>query len=294
MPCHIDTIVRIKQVRLTDREDLNLTIVWAIGLYPLESEDRELDLVLFVPLKEDERDPNIQSIFVKDEYYCISGKVVPENINDNFKLKMTVSTSTHINIKRDLGSNWCPLKVSLVGIAQDVMKEFNKESALVNILVRDYAGQKKYSFVVKIVFPYQNIGNLYANAVDISYVDVPSVIKKKVSDSISSQISSDCYSSVRSKLLIAHQSACEGLDKVLVVEGSDGVGSVVDSTVGNSNFLKLDDEADEYVEYVDLDCNEDKCVIEHNDECVEGSSRCGEKFLIKLMKISILIKRQVR
>ncbi|CAG8827126.1 25511_t:CDS:2, partial [Racocetra persica] len=113
MPCCVDTIVKISHVRQTDKDESNLTIAWAIGVYPAESEDYEIELVLFVPLNEDERDPNIQSVFVKDEYY-----------------NMTVMSSTHLTIKRELGSNRCPLKASLVGVAQEIPKEVNYENAI--------------------------------------------------------------------------------------------------------------------------------------------------------------------
>ncbi|CAG8673556.1 10204_t:CDS:2, partial [Dentiscutata erythropus] len=229
----------INQVHLTDREDLNLTIIWAVGVYSLESKVRKLDLI-------------------------------------------TVSTSTHITIKRDLGSNRCPLKVSLVSIAQDVMKEFNKENTMLEAIE----------------------GILYVNAVDISYVDVPSITKRKVSDSVSSQVTSESYNFVCSKLLIAHQSACKSSDKVSDIGGSDCVKTMVDLTSGDSHLLKcekvknkddnsleyvsssisgcclskhvrVDDEADDYIEYVDSDHIENKYVIEHNSEYVKGSSESG-------------------
>ncbi|CAG8695573.1 7239_t:CDS:1, partial [Dentiscutata heterogama] len=48
-----------------------------LGVYPVKSEAREMEVTLFVLVNKDERDPNIQSVFVKSEYYSICGKVVP-------------------------------------------------------------------------------------------------------------------------------------------------------------------------------------------------------------------------
>ncbi|CAG8760048.1 17484_t:CDS:2 [Cetraspora pellucida] len=121
MPCYIDTVVKVNQVYLFDKNESKLTIVWAIGVYPPESEDHELEMVLFVPINSDERDPNSQSIFVKGEYYSVDGKVVPRNYNSNLRLK------------RDPSSNRCPLRVSLVGITQDAMREVNEENVIVSV-----------------------------------------------------------------------------------------------------------------------------------------------------------------
>ncbi|CAG8796307.1 13434_t:CDS:2, partial [Dentiscutata erythropus] len=54
---------------------------------------------------------------------------------------MTVVSSTHLTIKRNFGSNRYPLKVFLVGVAQDVPKEINSESVIISTLVNDYARQ---------------------------------------------------------------------------------------------------------------------------------------------------------
>ncbi|CAG8528601.1 6309_t:CDS:2, partial [Dentiscutata erythropus] len=216
------------QVRLTNREDLNLTIVWATGVYPFESEDHELDLVLFVPIKDDEKDSNTQAIFVKDEYYCIAGKVVPKIFNNNFKLKITVLTSTHITIRRDLGSNRCPLKVLLVGVAQDIMREFNKEDAIVNVLV-----------------------------------DVPFASKRKVSDSF------------RLPIVDLTTIDSNSLKHKRVVDGCTEY--VVSSISGCCSYkhVRVDDEADDYVEYVDSDCSDNKCISKSINKCAERSSECS-------------------
>ncbi|CAG8604323.1 29863_t:CDS:2 [Gigaspora margarita] len=137
MPCHIDAIVRVNQVHLTISKDLNLIVVWAIGVYPLE--------------------------------------------------------------------------ILLVGIAQDVMKGLNEENAIVNVSVKNYIGKIKYNFMAIIVIK----DNLYTNAVDISYIDIPFVIKV------------GCYS---------------------------------------SRHVRVDDETDDYVKYINLIFDENKHVSEYNKE----------------------------
>ncbi|CAG8841676.1 30595_t:CDS:2, partial [Racocetra persica] len=165
------TIVKINQVRLTDKDEMKLTVIWAIGAYPVESEDCEMEIVLFVPLDENERDPNAQSVFVKNKYYSICGKVVPGTYNNKLRLKMTVTSSTHLTIRRNPGSNRCPLKTSLIGIAQNMPKEVNDENAIFKVLVNDYAGQH-CSFLIKIAFPYRHMEvieeDLYVYAADVS------------------------------------------------------------------------------------------------------------------------------
>ena len=68
---------------------------------------------------------------------------------------MTVSTSTHVVIlNKVVESNKCPLKVSLVGIPQEMPSEV-KDDIIVKILVTDYVGQE-CSFIVNGVFPGNN------------------------------------------------------------------------------------------------------------------------------------------
>src|SRR5262245_25275016 len=91
MPCYADTIIKIIQARQSDKEETKLTVVWAVGVYPVVDEDCEMELVLFVPMDRHERDPNIQSIFRKDEYYSVGGKIIPGNYNGKLRLKVSVS-----------------------------------------------------------------------------------------------------------------------------------------------------------------------------------------------------------
>ncbi|CAG8715835.1 9774_t:CDS:2 [Dentiscutata erythropus] len=157
MPCCVDTIVKINQVRQTDKEETKLTIVWAIGIYPIESEDREMEI-----------------------YYSVSGKVVPGTHNNELRLKMTATSSTHLTIRRDLGSNRCPLKTSLVGVVQDIPKEVDDEYA-----------------------------ELYVYAADIFLIDINFTAKRKISSLNNSQTTTEIYRTVRTKLLNVHQNANE-------------------------------------------------------------------------------------
>ncbi|CAG8698217.1 7398_t:CDS:2, partial [Cetraspora pellucida] len=152
----------------TDKEETKLTIVWAIGVYPIESEDREMEIVLFVLINEEERDPNTQSVFVKNEYYS-----------------MTATSSTHLTIRRDLGSNRCSLKTSLVGVVQDIPKEVDDEH--VEIIDKE----------------------VYAYAADIFLIDINFTAKRKISSLNNSQTTTEIYRTVRTKLLNVHQNANE-------------------------------------------------------------------------------------
>ncbi|CAG8676140.1 23496_t:CDS:2, partial [Gigaspora rosea] len=208
MPCCIDTIVKIIQVCQTDKDELNLTVVWALSTYPVESEDHEMEVSLFVPVNEVERDPNAQSVFVKGEYYSICGKVVPSTYNGKFRLKMTAISSTHLTIRRDPGSNRCPLKASLVGIVQDIPKEVDSESAMFMLTVNDYAA-KNYCFTVRIVFLCHNsrfkylMNSACPNESVLFIVGHLEVIKYVYAANTS------LLRSVRSRLLVAHENVIE-------------------------------------------------------------------------------------
>ncbi|CAG8830661.1 29263_t:CDS:1, partial [Racocetra persica] len=77
------TIVKIKVVRETEKDDL--LVVWAIGSYPVGDEDSEIELILFVPVNFEERDPDSQAIFQKDEYFSVGGKIVPDRYNNSIR-----------------------------------------------------------------------------------------------------------------------------------------------------------------------------------------------------------------
>lgn len=95
MPCYAETIVRIKYTRQHVKENSDLLIVWALGTYPIEREDNDIELVLFVPEDPDSRDPDSQAIFKKDCFFSVGGKIVPGQYGGNKRAK--VITSWHVN-----------------------------------------------------------------------------------------------------------------------------------------------------------------------------------------------------
>ena len=117
---------------------------------------------------------------------------------------MTVSTSTRLTILNKVPeTNKCPLKISLVGVPQEMPSEV-KDDVIFKIMVTDYVGQD-CDFVVNVVFQSNNprlahlkdtvrpreslifvvgqmeiVGNeFYVYAKDVNYIDTRFVIKKK-------------------------------------------------------------------------------------------------------------------
>ncbi|RHZ85377.1 hypothetical protein Glove_66g134 [Diversispora epigaea] len=125
MPCYADTIVKIKVVRKTKKKDLKLVVVWTIGVYPVDCEDNEIEMVLFVPInsKEDVKRP-----------------------------KITISVSTGLTIlNKAPNSNKCPLKISLVGVPQELLRAVeDDENAILNVLVDDYVAPNSNKCPLKI------------------------------------------------------------------------------------------------------------------------------------------------
>ncbi|RHZ88045.1 hypothetical protein Glove_26g151 [Diversispora epigaea] len=145
--------------------------------YPVEVEDRDMEMVQFVSFDKFERDFNMQSVFKKDEYYNVGGKITPGSYNDNLRLKainnyMIVATSTHFTIKKEPGLNRCPLKISLVGTIYDTAKEINTENAMIKVLVKDYISQKQSHKSVRLTLfiIHQDI-NSYMFKYNKEYVD---------------------------------------------------------------------------------------------------------------------------
>lgn len=98
MPCYADTIVRIKCVRKNEKSDGNLLVVWAIGVYPVEREDNEVEMVLFVPANYNERDHETQAVFEKDCFYSVCGKIVPSHY-ERIKRPKVIFISSFSSIK---------------------------------------------------------------------------------------------------------------------------------------------------------------------------------------------------
>ncbi|CAG8466466.1 15936_t:CDS:2 [Dentiscutata erythropus] len=68
---------------------------------------------------------------------------------------MTVSSSTNVAILDKVAtSNKCLLKVSLVGVPQEMPNEV-KDDGIIQTLVTDYASQE-HNFIMKVIFPLHN------------------------------------------------------------------------------------------------------------------------------------------
>ncbi|CAG8494179.1 11123_t:CDS:2, partial [Diversispora eburnea] len=131
-----DLSVFLKELHV--REDLKFLVVWALGAYPIEREDYDIEMALFVPLNPDEIDQETQAIFEKDKFFL-----------------MTLSMSTHLAIlNKVVESNKCPLNVSLVGIPQEMPNEI-KDDTIIKTLVTDYSGQEN-NFIINVVFSSRN------------------------------------------------------------------------------------------------------------------------------------------
>ncbi|RIB05554.1 hypothetical protein C2G38_2047510 [Gigaspora rosea] len=230
-----------------------------------------MEVTFFVPVNKFERDPNVQAVFVKSEYYSVLEKLCPERI------MMMVTSSTHLAIRRDIGSNRCLLKASLVGVAQDIPEEIDGESAMFKLSVNNYAG-KNYSFVIHVVFPCNSsqfkylmsslcpnesilfiVGHieviqedLYVYAAYVSFVEFNSAVKRKASNLSSSQTTSEVYRSVRSKLLTAHQNSNRKSSQPFLAEADKHLADpVIDSSC--SRHTKVEDaDDDDYIRKVDI------------------------------------------
>ncbi|CAG8720207.1 5197_t:CDS:1, partial [Cetraspora pellucida] len=57
------------------KEESKLMVVWAIGVYPVGSEDCEIEMVLFLSIDDEERDPNTQLVFEKNDFTVLEEKL---------------------------------------------------------------------------------------------------------------------------------------------------------------------------------------------------------------------------
>ncbi|KAF0530357.1 hypothetical protein F8M41_012203 [Gigaspora margarita] len=288
MPCYGDTILRIKYVNLSERGDNNMRAVWAIGTYPVECEDSEIELVLFVPMNSEECDYETQAIFEKDCFYSVGGKIVPAFYKGKKRPKIMVSISTCVSIfNKGDKSNKCPLKASLVGVPQELPRIVeNDDIGMFKLLISDYVGQE-HSNVVKIVFLRFNprfvnlkirpqnsiifvVGQLevidsefYVYAKDITYINTYFSSKLNAVDDTGSENSTEVVNSTYAKLLSTHHNIVENskdssevkVASASKVECSDEYMNTVDN-ISNNEF-KVNEDIDS-----DGDCNnEDSEVI---------------------------------
>ncbi|CAG8795255.1 24370_t:CDS:2, partial [Dentiscutata erythropus] len=315
MPCYADTIVRIKLVRQSIKEESNLIVVWALGEYPVGRDDYEIEMVLFVSTNSNERDFETQAVFERDHFYSVGGKIVPAFYGSNKRPKMTVSISTKVAVLNRVAQlNKCPLKISLIGIPQELPQvPENDENAIFNILVNDYAIQD-HNFMVKVVFPHSNsrlahlkstirphdslvfvVGQMevvdndfYVYAKDVNFVDVGFLKRKNFDDSGSSS-STEVVSTIRSKILSTHRnihenskdskdiSKVEGLSSAVLTDG------VLLSDSNSSKCIRVEDdnesiESTNVLDSVDNDDYVQSDVVNNFGEVqaneVEGALKC--------------------
>ncbi|CAG8567044.1 4259_t:CDS:1, partial [Diversispora eburnea] len=90
MPCYANTIVRVKFVKQyeKEKESFNFLVVWTLGTYPVERNDCEMEMTLFVPVNIEERDNETQAIFKKDSFYFVGEKIIPGFYNRNKRAKV--------------------------------------------------------------------------------------------------------------------------------------------------------------------------------------------------------------
>ncbi|CAG8817114.1 17948_t:CDS:2, partial [Dentiscutata erythropus] len=200
----------------------------AIGAYPVGREDNEIEMVLFVPTHFNDRDLETQAIFERDHFYSVGGKIIPGFYTGNKRPK-SISTEVEI-LNRVVQSNKCPLKISLIGVPQELPKVLeNDENAIFNMLINDYAIQD-HNFIAKITFPHSNSrfahlkstirphdslvfiisqmevidNDFYIYAKDINFIDISS-FKRKISNDSSSSGFTEAVNTIRAKLLLTHQ-----------------------------------------------------------------------------------------
>ncbi|RHZ76595.1 hypothetical protein Glove_195g56 [Diversispora epigaea] len=144
MPCYANTIVKIKVMCQTKKRDTGLLIVWAVSVYPIERENNEMEIVLFVSLSSHKRDFETQAILKRTTFIlsvirsCLH---IMWEINDQ---------------SRAVNSNRYLLKVSLVGVPQESPQIVRvDENVVISVLISDYTGQD-YNFIVKAIFPHKN------------------------------------------------------------------------------------------------------------------------------------------
>ncbi|CAG8566613.1 15159_t:CDS:2, partial [Gigaspora rosea] len=133
MPCNIDTIVRIKVVRETEKD--NQLTVWAIGCYPVGNKDKEIELTLFVPVDFEERDHDLQAIFQKDEYFSAGDKIIPNKYKDTIRPRLKFIDNVMYIYAQDI--NWVDTQFNIKKreyeiINEDMLTNGNTNSLNVN------------------------------------------------------------------------------------------------------------------------------------------------------------------
>lgn len=165
---------------------------------------------------------------------------------------MIVAISTCVVFLKAFNSNKVPLKISLFGFSQEVLRIVgDDDNAVVDMLVNNYAGQD-INFVVKVVFPYSNsqFSNLmnlirsqssfifvvsqmevidnkfYVYSRDINCADDSFLSSKSKVNNYSG--SSDVDNSAKSKLLSTHHNISKKSKEFLKAEVTSLIDNLVD------------------------------------------------------------------
>ncbi|CAG8494560.1 7776_t:CDS:2 [Cetraspora pellucida] len=184
----------------------------------VEYEDNKIEMVLFVPINPDKRDLKTQAVFEKDSFYSVGSKIVPSYYREKKRLKMTVSISTFVSILNKVErSNKCPLKVSLVGIPQELPQVISSdENAIFNVSISDYIGQS-YDFIVKMEIIDDDF---YVYAKEINSIDTHFLFKRNVFSNNESFNVSEIANTTRLKLLSMHWNIIENLKRTSDIEST--------------------------------------------------------------------------
>ncbi|CAG8552018.1 3619_t:CDS:2 [Cetraspora pellucida] len=174
-------------------------LIIAFDTYPVDSEDYDIEMSLFVLIDQADKDLDSQAI--------VSGFY-----EGNKRMKMTVFMSTYLMIhNRFNASNKCPLKISLIGIPQEMPNEINSDG-IIQTLVTNYAGQEEMEIISN---------EFYMYAKDVNYIDAQFLNKKSSFGCGGSQTSSS-KKNICFKLLATYQSFLEILKIKFEVEDFNG------------------------------------------------------------------------
>ncbi|CAG8529561.1 11550_t:CDS:2, partial [Scutellospora calospora] len=272
MPCYADTIVRIKYVKQYEKDN-NLSVVWALSAYPVEREDYNIEMTLFVSNDLNDRDFETQAIFEKDNFYSVGGKIVSGYYEGKKKAMMTVSISTHMTIlNKVMASNKCPLKVSLIRIPQEIPRE--PKDGENSVIQTSRSALRIINFCGEQLEIIDN--DFYVYARDINYINACFINKKKSSDSNLSQVSSS-QSIICSKLLVTHQNTVEDSKEKIAnelpasIDSNDNINNKSESHLADSFYLS------KYARIEDVGETNESC-LEVGEESVKDN-RSQKKIL---------------
>ncbi|CAG8503603.1 11753_t:CDS:2, partial [Scutellospora calospora] len=237
--------------------------IWAISCYSVEREDYKIEMIIFVPANMYERDLETQAVFKKDKFYCIGGKIVPNNYEKDKKVKIAVSISMHLTIFDKISaSNKCPLKVALIGILQEMLQEVkNSENAIIQTFITDYIFGEEYTCFES---------------------------KKRYSDNMTTQITSTPKNSIRSKLFVTHQNVLENTNKKFENEDLPSVNSdnfhdsFGSTSLTDSQLLKYVQVENISIEQTNQEFNEKNDLADHDQEKYKEMTN---KIIKKITKI---------